>query len=169
MEKSELQSLVSLQKSTWDIADETGLSQSTVRYWLRKHGLRTQQRRDGHLCKHCGETDTSKFVSRGHGRICRSVCKACHARYTIERFREYRRKAVSLKGDKCCRCGYNKCIGALEFHHRDPAKKDPKWRQMRLWKIERILKELEKCELVCSNCHREIHWSLHTGALAQLG
>lgn len=55
--------------------------------------------------------------------------------------------AIKLKGGKCIFCGYDKYNGALDFHHIDGI--------TRSWK--RVEKELEKCVLVCANCHREIH------------
>ncbi len=66
--------------------------------------------------------------------------------------------ALDYKGNKCKYCGYDKCIEALEFHHINPDEKDFSIsdRNIKLdW--EEIKKELDKCVLVCSNCHREIH------------
>jgi hypothetical protein len=51
-------------------------------------------------------------------------------------------------------------IAVIDFHHKDPTKKDiglskvAKWG----WSKERILKEIEKCIVLCSNCHRKLHW-----------
>lgn len=60
------------------------------------------------------------------------------------------------KGGACQICGYNKCKAALEFHHLDPSKKDPKIKgELRSPRFLREVKEL--CILVCANCHREIH------------
>lgn len=69
--------------------------------------------------------------------------------------------AVTTKGGKCQFCGYDRCIGALEFHHLDPKGKDFGLGQnglTRSW--ERTKNELDKCVLVCSNCHKEIHAGL---------
>ena len=69
--------------------------------------------------------------------------------------------AVEYKGGKCQRCGYNTCLAALEFHHENP--KDKKFtltsRELanRTWK--KCLVELDKCKLVCANCHREIQYT----------
>ena len=67
--------------------------------------------------------------------------------------------AVEQFGGKCQICGYNKCINALEFHHIDKKTKEesPSYIIMR-WSWEKARKELEKCILVCSNCHQEIHY-----------
>lgn len=58
-------------------------------------------------------------------------------------------------------CGYNKCPTALEFHHKTGEKKDfglSSKGLTRSW--AKIQKELDKCILVCSNCHKEIHSGL---------
>jgi hypothetical protein len=51
-------------------------------------------------------------------------------------------------------------MAALDFHHKNPNEKDPNWRLMRNWTFERIKDELEKCLLVCRNCHAEIHYGV---------
>ena len=63
---------------------------------------------------------------------------------------------VESKGGCCERCGYNKCIAALEFHHLDPDEKSFNLTGSTRG-IEKQLEESKKCILVCSNCHREIH------------
>ena len=66
--------------------------------------------------------------------------------------------AITYKGGKCQSCGYNKCLEALEFHHIDPKQKDfsiSQYGHSRSW--ERVRKELDKCVILCANCHREIH------------
>ena len=70
-----------------------------------------------------------------------------------------RRKVQSIlyKGGKCEKCGYDKCLSALEFHHIDPSKKDFTISTVINRKFEKIKNELDKCVLVCANCHREIH------------
>lgn len=70
-------------------------------------------------------------------------------------------KAISYLGGKCTNCGYSKCADALEFHHLDTTQKDfgISYKGItRAW--EKIQNELDKCILVCSNCHKEIHADL---------
>lgn len=72
--------------------------------------------------------------------------------------RRLKKKAIDYKGGKCERCGYNKYQGALQFHHKDPSKKDfaiGSGGHTRAW--DKVKIELDKCELVCANCHFEIH------------
>ena len=74
------------------------------------------------------------------------------------RRKKLREMAREYKGGKCCVCGYNKSQRALSFHHVNPKEKefDLSSRGLtRSW--ERIKKEIEKCVLLCANCHMEIH------------
>lgn len=76
-----------------------------------------------------------------------------------ERRRKLKDMAIEYKGGKCEKCGYNKCNGALEFHHLNPEEKDFSISTSGTTKsFERIKKEIDKCILVCANCHREIHY-----------
>lgn len=54
----------------------------------------------------------------------------------------------------CSRCGYDRYIGALDFHHLDPSQKNHCVLKMGL---DRAIIEARKCQLICSNCHRELH------------
>jgi len=58
-------------------------------------------------------------------------------------------------GGKCQICGYIKCRNSLEIHHIDSEEKEISFQNIVSW--ERIYKELEKCILLCANCHREVH------------
>ena len=74
--------------------------------------------------------------------------------------RKRKKDIIYIMGDKCCICGYNKCQSALELHHLKPEEKDFTIGQTLNKDLEIILKELQKCILVCANCHREIHSGL---------
>mgnify|MGYP000647417744 CR=1 FL=1 len=77
----------------------------------------------------------------------------------MKRRRKVKLMAVDYKGGKCEKCSYNKCIGALEFHHLNPEEKDfhlGEKGHCTSW--EKVKRELDKCILVCANCHREIHY-----------
>ena len=69
---------------------------------------------------------------------------------------------IEYKGGSCAMCGYNKCDSALQFHHKDPKTKRfvLSGNHCRNW--ESLKTELDKCELVCANCHSEIHSNLIT-------
>ncbi len=63
---------------------------------------------------------------------------------------------VEYKGGCCQVCGYNKSVRALEFHHVDPNEKDFTI-SGKSWSFDRLKNEVDKCVLVCANCHIEIH------------
>jgi hypothetical protein len=67
---------------------------------------------------------------------------------------------IRLAGGACQICGYNKNYSALCFHHLDPSKKDLQLtgRECSNRKLETLLEELKKCQLLCHNCHMEIHY-----------
>lgn len=63
------------------------------------------------------------------------------------------------RGGACEICGYCKNIAALEFHHINPEEKkfNVDMRKFSNMNLEKLEAELEKCILVCANCHRELH------------
>ncbi len=76
----------------------------------------------------------------------------------VKRRKKIKQMAIDYKGGKCCICGYSKCNNALDFHHKDESKKSfglSVRGLTRSW--ERTRNEVDKCILVCANCHREIH------------
>lgn len=104
-----------------------------------------------HKCK-CGETDPNKFYGNK-----RTTCSNCHNTYTQELYLKKKYQAIEYKGGSCSICGYKKYYAALEFHHVNPEEKEQNFVNMRHWKWERIKTEIDKCILLCSNCHREVH------------
>lgn len=77
----------------------------------------------------------------------------------VQRALERKAELVSKKGGRCEICGYSRNIAALEFHHRVPSEKTMSLdsRSLSNSSMERILKEVDKCQLLCANCHREVH------------
>lgn len=69
-------------------------------------------------------------------------------------------------GKSCYKCGYDRCFAALDFHHVNPEEKEyePAVLLACMYSLEKFEKEIEKCVLLCSNCHRELHaglWSIN--------
>lgn len=84
-----------------------------------------------------------------------------HYEHLKKRRLTHKKQALQYKGNKCQLCGYSKCKSAMEFHHPDPLQKDPRLirRSGRMANLpfDSMKKELDKCVLLCANCHREIH------------
>src|SRR5690242_12943054 len=96
-----------------------------------------------HNCKLCDKTCGSR----------RKMCNTC-----LSRIRRYNTKeaAVKILGGKCNRCGWTGDSAAFEFHHPKGTKEFTLGKHMNLsW--GRLVKEILKCELLCSNCHRSEH------------
>jgi len=76
----------------------------------------------------------------------------------VKRRKNIRKMAVEYKGKSCAICGYNECFKALEFHHLHKDGKDfgiTAKGYTRSW--NNFKRELDKCILLCANCHREVH------------
>lgn len=114
-------------------------------------------------CSLCGSD--FDLVQKG---VTRKYCYKCSPIYSRrdkkslsarqEAFRKAMREyGIAYLGGKCQKCGYNKCNAALAFHHQDPTQKEFNFGRGFL-SFERFKKELDKCILLCANCHAEIHW-----------
>lgn len=114
--------------------------------------------KEKYIDRECQHHGIVKYVLEGRGFY---RCTKCRQAGVAKRRKRVKEKLVEYKGGKCEICGYDKCVSALEFHHLDPTKKDfgigNKGNTM---KFNRIKEEADKCMLVCSNCHREIHFAL---------
>lgn len=171
MEKQKLLQLINDGNSLNTISKLTGKCLSTVRYWVDKHELKSRftpfkkvNYGEFRFCPKCEKNHPIKQFYQKRGKPnSSSYCKDCTRLQTLERVRDFKIKMIEYKGGKCERCDYNKYIGALEFHHLDPTKKDFNLSSVKTKSFDdTIKKELDKCILVCSNCHKEIHsllWS----------
>lgn len=75
----------------------------------------------------------------------------------IARWIKIKIRAIEHKGTNCTHYGIAYPYPAMQFHHRNPSEKDAQWGKLRLMAWEKIVAELEKCDLVCANCHALIH------------
>ena len=66
---------------------------------------------------------------------------------------------INNLGGCCSKCGYNKNLAALEFHHIDPESKEFQIdiRRLSNTSMDKLQEEIHKCILLCANCHREEH------------
>lgn len=146
MDKKELRDFVKQGLSLQRIADKVGKSKTTVRYWLKKHGLKPAYSQHGggwhkKPVRPCNLCDT--LTGRGH------LCAACWAKV-----RRYRLKLAVVKylGGVCVECGWTGHVAGFVCHH----SKGPKEFQISRktsWSWESIKKELDKCVLMCGSCH----------------
>ena len=112
-------------------------------------------------CKICEKVFETKSSTRIYcyecsGNSIRSDNETRKHQKTILR-RNMKLQAIKMLGGKCSICGYNKCVDALEFHHKNPKEKEFKLGSGNTMSCEEYKNELKKCILVCSNCHKEIH------------
>lgn len=94
----------------------------------------------------------------------RTVGNEKYRRWQEKARRERKALLVAQCGGECRVCGYNRCVAALEFHHRDPTTKKfnlGKDNLLKAWDV--VLSEAEKCDLLCANCHRELEDNLLKG------
>lgn len=109
------------------------------------------------ICAKCLLKKEESSFYRKNAKRKQSYCKECFNAYCVSRWIQRKKDAVHYKGGKCKDCGYCKNYGSLEFHHLDPKTKDFEWVKLRLKGWKRITEELDKCDLLCRNCHGERH------------
>jgi transposase len=165
----QLSTLVAAGLSTRQIAARLGHSQGSVRYWLRKHDLRTRRSSESRkrrprqsygvaqatrttlACPRHGDAE-HYFDRRGYSRCCR-----CRQEAVVRRRRRVKDLLVREAGGRCRLCGYDSSTSALQFHHLDPRDKLFGVAQGGMGRsLDRLREEARKCVLLCSNCHAEV-------------
>ena len=168
MEKEKLKELfIDKNLSQRSIAKELQCSQSTVKYYIKKYCLvKTKGEKKvitEDITKVCSKCMVKKPASDFYFRKERvnelySQCRSCNSKDATERMQAIKLKLVELKGGKCQLCSFSEYVGALEFHHVDPKEKDKNVSRLIKSKInQQVIDEINKCVLVCSNCHKMIH------------
>jgi transposase len=164
--REELEPLVQAGRSIREIATELGVSTGMVRHWLKKHGLRTRPRhyslrdeaKPPALVRECPLHGWTTFVRIGGARY---RCGRCNVESVAARRRKIKEILVREAGGRCLHCGFAEYVGALHFHHVDPASKafsvsrDGVTRSLR-----RAREEAGKCVLLCANCHAMVEAGL---------
>ncbi len=109
------------------------------------------------VCVNCGmkkkEEDFYKKGKNGQ----QSWCKGCVLSTQKIRWKQRKLKAVKLMGGKCKKCGYDRNLAALDFHHTNPEEKEYNFNRLVKKSWNEIVNELKKCILLCKTCHSEIH------------
>jgi len=112
------------------------------------------------ICKKCGKEFILNGKQGGQNRMfCYDCLPTCSDRALRNKMRRDLVKEFSdeLKLKRGCDiCGYNKCAQALEWHHPNNDKDDDPSCLLKT-SFSAYLDEIEKCQLLCSNCHRELH------------
>lgn len=173
MDKNELIKLIDDGMTTYAIAKHMNTSQTNVRYWLRKYGLNThhvgekQGVRNGKKCLCC-----EKELEGNQKKFCSKQCKQKYHHFNgtkenpntsnrqIDIARKRKMILIEMKGGECQSCGYKRNMAGLTFHHRNPENKtfNLDGRRLSNTKFDSILLEAEKCDLLCHNCHMELHY-----------
>lgn len=118
------------------------------------------------ICVYCQKE--FEIIPR-RGGMNRKVCYECISDGLEKGERQKRERAIirqrinQQKIDRGCDiCGYNKCPTALEWHHENDDKNFNPGDIIKGTAVsfEKYQQEVDKCILVCANCHREIHWQL---------
>lgn len=116
--------------------------------------------------KYCPKCSTEKSTDDFYKRPERpggfyGYCKICFNKENDKRRIALKDKAIIYKGSSCVRCGLKFPEAPqflFDFHHIDPSTKNKEWTSIRKHGWKRIKEEIDKCVLVCSNCHRYIEY-----------
>jgi hypothetical protein len=153
--KIKLQELTQLPLTMKQISMKLNLTLTKTRYWLNYFNLKTNTPPrltdvgKKMICKNCN----NKFIldfKKGHTK---HLCGKCR---TLQQKQSKKHKLIKLFGGKCTSCGYNKCQDCLIFHHQND-NKSFKIASQRNSKMSTLIKEANKCELLCTRCHNIIH------------
>lgn len=145
------------------MARELDVSLGTVRHWMKRYGLtatayvrRGQQgvEKLPELQRACRRHGLTAFILTSQGGY---RCKQCRSDAVSARRRRVKQILVDEAGGKCALCGYDRYVGALQFHHVNPATKSFTVSHGGVTNsIARAREEAAKCVLLCSNCHAEV-------------
>ena len=171
--KTEVLNLRREGKTYNQIHEITGVAKSSISDICRKEGLGTDVtvveltdeliKKAQELYDQLGSVKkVAKLLGVGTQRLSKvitikSIRQVTKSQAVVDWRKRTKLKLIEYKGGKCEICGYNKCIAALEFHHLDPNEKDFTISGSSK-SFEHLKEEVDKCILVCANCHRELHY-----------
>jgi 5-methylcytosine-specific restriction endonuclease McrA len=152
------------------IARELGVTRYAVKRRLERDGLRTERARrldssrrlravgGASIERNCAKHGQAVFARDTNGTLRRTRCSS---EAVSKRRREVKAILVREAGGRCALCGYDRCIGALAFHHVDPRSKSFGLAEGGLARsLAKSREEVAKCVLLCANCHAEVEAGL---------
>lgn len=111
---------------------------------------------DTKTCSKCGMSfPLEKFYSKGN-RL-RNECSVCFSRYISDCHLAKKLALIEFLGGSCQRCHRTCHPAAYHFHHTDPSTKEFDWNRLQRRSIKNILREIQKCVLICGECHAIEH------------
>lgn len=166
--RDRLTTLAASGATSTEMAEKLDRSVSAVRYWLARFQIQTTNRRGRR--RRLGDSSTSLFECSRHGTTEFRLegrghyrCKRCRSEAVIARRRKVKRKLVEEAGGECVLCGYRRWVGALQFHHLDPERKEFNVAARgHARSLARCRAEIRKCILLCANCHAEVEGGFAT-------
>ena len=113
-------------------------------------------------CTKCGKIlplDQFNWRDKSKGTR-RSECKDCHNNYMKQKYKEKQNMVQELKAQcACAKCGDQRGY-VLDYHHINPDEKENGIARMvsNNYTLDKVFTEMEKCIVLCANCHREFHY-----------
>jgi methionyl-tRNA synthetase len=97
--------------------------------------------------------------NKERSKLTNAAWRSNNKQYVLEKQRLQKRQrkewAIEYLGGRCCSCGNTYHPSIYEFHHVNPEDRDPS--KMMMLSLKRLQEELDKCNLLCANCHRFLH------------
>jgi len=178
--REQLVSLVEQGATQEEMAVKLDRSISTIRHWMQKFGLKTSRHHRHHSAAVAAcDAGFTRFTStcRRHGQTeflvfpngC-SRCARCNGEAVARRRRRVKQLLVEEAGGRCTLCGYERYVGALQFHHLNPRLKSFALSHEGVTRsLEKARAEVRKCVLLCSNCHAEVEAGVASLSVELLG
>lgn len=142
-----IKNLINDGKSYIEIGNILNLHRTTISKICNENNIIKPIKEKNINCNICGK-------SLGENKKNNTKCNTC-----VTRIRRYRikKKAINYLGGKCSKCGYDEHLAALTFHHTDDSKEFNISKLMHSISWEELKLELDKCIVLCANCHNIEH------------
>ena len=136
-----------------EVVDKVAVIMNLANQNERNYGIRR--------CKVCDSEFVSNIPYRGYCYNCSPPGLSAKDAMRTKK-RAIKHELLKYKGAVCMACGYDEYEGALQLHHRNPADKEFTFSDTNLndtdFTMDRMRKEADKCDVLCANCHFEVHY-----------